>query len=124
MGRTTIVLSGAIIATIWLSAGAFAEPIGEVTVISGRDCRFPDAAYNSVRGEYLVVWADYTTGARGVFGKRVTGDGEPAGDIFRISPQSEKEAFFPAIVHCAAIDEYHQQRHSRATSARRRHIGG
>src|SRR5688500_11331425 len=81
-----------------------AEPLGEPVVISGRESRFPDAAYNSVRAEYLVVWADYTAGERGVFGRRVTRDGETAGDVFRISPRAEKEAFFPAIVHCAAID--------------------
>lgn len=101
-----IALSGAILATICLSGDALAEPIGEVTVISGRDCRFPDAAYNSVRGEYLVVWTDYTAGARGVFGRLVTRDGQPAGDIIRISPRGENEAFFPAIVHCNSIDEY------------------
>jgi hypothetical protein len=83
-----------------------AEPLGEPVLISGRDCRFPDAAYNSVRGDYLVVWADYTAGTRGVFGRRVTGDGQPAGEIVRVSPPREKEAFFPAIVHCAAVDEY------------------
>jgi hypothetical protein len=83
-----------------------AEPIGETVGISGRDCRFPDVACNSERGEYLVVWADYTPNARGVFGRRISGDGEPVGENFRISPRSENEAFFPAIVHCSSIDEY------------------
>jgi hypothetical protein len=96
----------AIVAAHSLCAAVSAEPIGEVVVISGRDCRFPDAAYNSVRGDYLVVWADYTPDSRGVFGRRVTRDGEAAGGIFRISPRSAREAYFPAIVHCAAIDEY------------------
>jgi hypothetical protein len=106
MGRNTIALLGAILAALWLAGGAVAEPIGEVALISGRDCRFPDAAFNRARGEYLVVWADYTAGARGVFGRRVTRDGKPAGEVFRVSPPAEKEAFFPSIAHCGSIDEY------------------
>jgi hypothetical protein len=91
----------AVIVALALFGEVAAAPLGEPVEISGPECRFPDAAFNSVRGEYLVVWADYTAGERGVFGRRVTRDGEMAGEVFRISPRAEKEAFFPAIIHCA-----------------------
>ena len=99
-----------VLAAAWFANAASswcqAEVLGDVRVISGGGCRFPDVAYNNARGEYLVVWADYTKGARGVFGRRLDSDSSPLGDVFRISRAAEAEALFPAVAYNARADEY------------------
>src|SRR5262245_27184519 len=80
-----------------LSSLCFAGLHGETRIISGGGCRFPDAAFNGTNGNYLIVWADYTSGARGVFGRRLNSEGVPAGDVFRISSAKEAESLFPAV---------------------------
>lgn len=96
----------AIVGTLGLPIDLLAEPLGKTVVISGSGCRFPDVAYNNARGEYFVVWADYTSSPRGIFGRRVSSDGTVVGDCFRISPPDEKEAYFPAVAYCQSNDEY------------------
>jgi hypothetical protein len=82
------------------------EPIGDVTAISETGCRFPDVAFSSAGGEYFVVWADYTPGKRGVYGRRVSSTGRPSGEVLRISAPEQTEALFPAIAYNRTNHEY------------------
>jgi hypothetical protein len=97
-------------ATFWFfvfSAACFGDVVGNNPVlISGSGCRFPDAAYSSVDGSYLVVWADYNAATRGVFGRRVNSVGGTVGDVFRISEVAQTEALYPAIAYNATNNEY------------------
>lgn len=96
----------ALVGVLLFATAGRAEPLGEVQLISGGACRFPDAAYNSVDAGYLVAWADYTRGARGIFGRRLDSDGRTVGELFRISPIAQTEAFFPAVAYNATDNEY------------------
>jgi hypothetical protein len=77
--------------------------LGNNFQISGPGCRFPDVAYASGSGKYLVVWADYNVTR--ISGRLVTETGAPAGDVFAIS-EAPYNGLFPAVAYNATNDEF------------------
>jgi hypothetical protein len=77
--------------------------IGNTVEISGPCCRFPDVAYGSRDGRYLVVWKDYSVS--GVYGRLVTDAGTVSGAAFPIS-EASYGALFPAVAFNAANNEF------------------
>jgi hypothetical protein len=96
----------AVAALTVVSINALAAPLDDVQTLSGSGCRFPDVAYGSAQDAYLVVWADYTAGNRGIFGRRVDNRGRALGEIVRISESRHTHALFPAVAYNAARDEF------------------
>lgn len=95
-----MLLSGA-----WIVTRAQAGPIGAGFAVSGRGAKFPDAAYNSRNGNYLVVWGDYARRPCGVGGRLVSGDGTPRDEPFVVSDGSAY-ALCPAVAYNAADNEF------------------
>ncbi len=62
----------------------------------------PDAAYNTQYDEYLVVWS----GAKSIWGRRVTGRGEPVGGIFQIAPSATYGVSPPKIAYDSRRNRY------------------
>src|SRR5688572_9184678 len=59
--------------------------IGGNVLISNSGARFPDAAYNSVNGTYLVIWSDYNQSPIRTVGRRIDANGAAIGGIFNIN---------------------------------------
>jgi len=97
----TLVVCAALVAL--LTVRALAVLIGNSIQLSGIHCMFPDVAYGSVSGKYLVVWPDYFNG--GVFGRLVTGDGAVSGGAFRIS-DAGPGALYPAVAYDSTDNQF------------------
>src|SRR5205814_2150385 len=76
--------------------------IGGNFQISGGGCRFPDVAYSSVDGKYLVVWTDYNVTR--IAGRFVSNAGAPLGSAFYISDATG--GLFAAVAYNATNDEF------------------
>src|SRR5947208_2612868 len=77
--------------------------LGNNFTISGPGCRFPDVAYGSVSGQYLVVWSDYNVSR--IYGRFVTDAGMPSGGAFPIS-EAPFGSLFPAVAFNGTNNEF------------------
>ena len=85
------------------SLSLHAALLGNNIQVSGPGGRFPDVAFNSVDGKYLVVWPDYN--ALRIFGRFVTTTGTVTGAPFPIS-DAGFGALYPAIAYNASGNEF------------------
>ena len=69
--------------------------------ISTASSRFPDCAYNSVDGKYLVIWSEMVA----IKGRFVTVDGSASGSPFGIS-DAGYSALYPCVVYNAINNEF------------------
>ena len=77
--------------------------LGNNFTLSGPGCRFPDVAFGSVSGQYLVVWVDYNVSR--IYGRFVSAGGVPASAVFPIS-DAGFGALYPAIAFNATGNEF------------------
>src|SRR5687767_6896484 len=84
---------------------AAAGLIGSSFIISDGGDRFPDVAYGSVNGNYLVAWADYSYAPVRVCARLVTNGGAVSGNIFCLS-SGVAYALYPAIAYNATNNEF------------------
>ncbi len=75
--------------------------IGDSSFYIGGPGVFPDAAYNSTNGNYLVVWAE----AQRIRGRLVTSGGSTSGGAFWISDEGYG-ALYPAVAYNATDNEF------------------
>ncbi|MCU0280461.1 MAG: hypothetical protein MUE66_01220 [Acidimicrobiia bacterium] len=66
----------------------------------------PAIAWNSVRNQYLVVWADDRAWTSAVHGRRLRADGARLGEDFLIPASAWHHALAPAVVYNATRNEY------------------
>ena len=92
-----------LLTTLATSLPVRAALLGNNFTLSGPGCRFPDVAYGSVSGQYLVVWTDYNV-AR-IFGRFVSAAGAPGSVVFPIS-EAPFGALYPTIAFNAANNEF------------------
>jgi hypothetical protein len=86
-----------------VSQSVHAALLGNNIQISGPGGRFPDVAFNSVDGKYLVAWPDYN--ALRITGRFVTATGAVSGTPFPIS-DAGFGALYPALAYNAAGNEF------------------
>jgi len=108
MSRCVVHLWAAIFTLVSVAVVPFynsarAALIGNNFEISGPGCRFPDVAYGSVDGKYLVVWPDYNV--LRIYGRLVTETGTVSGAAFPIS-EAPYGALYPAIAYNATNNEF------------------
>jgi hypothetical protein len=65
----------------------------------------PAIAYNSQRGEYLVVWHNEWAANKDIYGQRVAGDGTLVGPWFAISPAGG-DRYNPDVAYDSQHDQY------------------
>ncbi len=97
----------AILPSFWRAAPLDAELIGgnfQISTTAGG--RFPDAAFNSLNGKYLVVWGDYGSSPAQARGRFVTGAGAVSGNSFLISTGLTTYALFPNVAYNATDNEF------------------
>jgi len=82
---------------------ARAALLGNNFTLSGPGCRFPDVAFGSVSGKYLVVWPDYNMSR--IYGRFVADTGAPGAAVFPLS-DAGFGALYPAIAFNATNNEF------------------
>lgn len=70
------------------------------------DNRASAVAYNSVRGEYLVVWEDHYASEIAIYARRVDGDGNALGSAIQIAHYSTYTSCQPAVAYSPVQDKY------------------
>lgn len=97
--------------TLCIFAAVFAGPVlagdmgSDDFYISGPGCRFPDIAYNSTNGNYLVVWVDYSAPKPEVRGRLISADGTLSQTFTKIVDVAST-ALYPAVAYNAAANEF------------------
>ncbi|MDO8586544.1 MAG: DUF5010 C-terminal domain-containing protein [Armatimonadota bacterium] len=84
---------------------ALAGLIGGNIYVSGGGCRFPDVAYDSVDGKYLVVWPDYNYSPGRIFGRFVSNAGANIGNVFQIS-DGTVYGLYPTLAYNSTNNEF------------------
>jgi hypothetical protein len=88
---------------VGFAAPARAALLGNNFTLSGPGCRFPDVAFGTVSGKYLVVWTDYNVSR--IYGRFVADTGVPGGAAFPLS-DAGFGALYPAIAFNASNNEF------------------
>lgn len=94
-------LVGLLIGALPVCAG----PLGAGEFVIATNARFPDVAYNSTDGTYLVVYMQYPAPAQ-ICGRFVTADGAVSGDAITISTGVTTYTLFPSIAYNATDNEF------------------
>src|SRR6185295_6132278 len=99
-----------LIAPVVLFSIGFAESITFGGLIGndvqiGTGGRFPDVAYNSTNGNYMVVWADYSQNPIRAVGRRVDSGGATIGTQFNIN-DGVSYGLMPAIAYNGTNNEW------------------
>jgi hypothetical protein len=81
-------------------------PIGGIFAINtaNYDQMHPAVAYNSQRGEYLVVWHNEWPGNKDIYGQRVSKDGTLVGNWFAIAGSGDR--YYPDVAYNSKQNEY------------------
>ena len=84
---------------------SWAGEVGSPFVVASGGARFPDVAYNSLDGKYLVVYMQYPSPAQ-IYGRFVTAAGATSGSGFPISNSPAQCTLFPSIAYNAMNGEF------------------
>ncbi|MDO8587368.1 MAG: hypothetical protein Q7T82_10035, partial [Armatimonadota bacterium] len=103
--RVIVILAFCLVSVWALGAYAQAGLIGGNIYVSGAGCRFPDVAYDSVDGKYLVVWPDYNYSPGRIFGRFVSNAGANIGSPFQIS-DGTVYALYPTLAYNSTNNEF------------------
>jgi hypothetical protein len=78
----------------------------DISNLTATEALDPSIAYNSNRGEYLVVWWNDRPENDDIYGRRVSGDGALVGDWFAIAAGADHERQYPDVAYNSQSDEY------------------
>jgi len=106
--KTCITISTIAVLAAWGSivgpSAAWGGPIGSAFQISSSTGRFPDVAYNSTNGKYLVVYTNYNFSPPRISGRLVTGAGAASGNEFFICGATG--GLMPSVTYNASDNEF------------------
>lgn len=106
-------------------------PLGSTITISNQNGlveTHPATAYNTKRGEYLVVWANDRNASDDIMGQRVSNHGGLIGGAFAIAKGTGADRSKPALVYNSTEDQYlvvwEHTESATGTSVRARRVSG
>ena len=97
-------------ALVWPGAVLAGGPIGSSFIIGDQappvDTVYPSVAFNSISGDYLVVWQNDRPGFDDIYGQMVSGEGKLIGGWRAIAAGAGAERRSPDVAHNLNFNEY------------------